>query len=169
MDGFPRRTAFLRAATKEHSGPETCAQVAHLSGRKVLDKEVEIMRRGFCVVALFEMIAALLALLFGLATLGGCVANTEPIERAKNDVFEKILTPAIEKGIAELGQRTGQLQGQGSLINPGYRSRGYGIVGTGFVWDGTVETIGVSANVAAATQGDQGPDLEAPAASQPTN
>ncbi|HPD28578.1 MAG TPA: hypothetical protein PLL20_01180 [Phycisphaerae bacterium] len=126
------------------------------------------MRRGFCVVSLIETLVAILALLFGLGTFGGCAPNTEPIERAKNDVFEKILTPAIEKGIAELSQRTGQLQGQGSLINPGYRSRGYGVVGTGFVWDGTVETIGVSANVAAATQGDQGPDLEAPA-TQPAN
>lgn len=126
------------------------------------------MKRGFCVVALIETLVAILALLFGLGTFGGCAPNTESIERAKNDVFEKILTPAIEKGIAELSQRTGQLQGQGSLINPGYRSRGYGIVGTGFVWDGTVETIGVSANVAAATQGDQGPDLNTPA-TQPAN
>lgn len=121
------------------------------------------MRRGFCVLSLIETFVWILAVLWGVLSAGGCAPNTEPIERAKNDVFEKILTPAIEKGIAELSQRTGQLQGQGSLINPGYRSRGYGIVGTGFVWDGTVETIGVSANVAAATQGDQGPDLETPA------
>jgi len=99
---------------------------------------------------IYQMIAAVFALI-----MTGCAPNAEPIERAKNDVFDKILAPAIEKGLAELSRRTGQLQGQGSLINPGYRSRGYGIVGTGFVWDGTVETIGVSANVAAATQGDQ--------------
>lgn len=118
------------------------------------------MRRGFCLLSLIETVIWVLAVLFGVISAGGCAPNTEPIERAKNDILEKIITPAVEKGIAELGQRTGQLQGQGSLINPGYRSRGYGVVGTGFVWDGTIETIGVSANVAAATQGDQGPDLK---------
>ena len=96
------------------------------------NKEDERMRRGFYVLS-------------AIAALSGCTPNTEPIERAKNDVIEKIITPAVEKGLAELSQRTGQLQGQGSLINPGYRSHGYGIVGTGFVWDGVVETIGVSA------------------------
>lgn len=109
----------------------------------------------------------LIVLLAGLAGFVGCAPNTEPIERARNDVFEKILAPAIEKGLAELSQRTGQIQGQGSLINPGYRSRGFGFVGTGFVWDGTVETIGVSANVAGATQADR-PEA-APPASRPAD
>ena len=82
-----------------------------------------------------------------------CAPNQEPLERVKADVLERIIAPAVENGIAQLGSSTAQLQGQGSMINPGYRSRGYGIIGTGIVWDGTIEVVGVSANIAGATQG----------------
>ena len=89
----------------------------------------------------------------------GCQPNSEPIERFGNTMVTEVVKPAVEKATAELAQRSAMLQGQGSLINPGYNMKGFGIVGTGFVWDATIQLEGVSANLAGATQADQGPDL----------
>ncbi len=89
----------------------------------------------------------------------GCEVNTEPIERASNRMIDEVVSPAVQKAVTDLGQRSAALQGQGSLINPGYVMDGYGIVGTGFVWTASVKLDGVSANLAGATQADQGPDV----------
>jgi hypothetical protein len=89
----------------------------------------------------------------------GCAVNTEPIERASNRMIDEVVSPAVQKAVTDLGQRSAALQGQGSLINPGYVMDGYGIVGTGFVWTASVKLDGVSANLAGATQADQGPDV----------
>jgi len=89
----------------------------------------------------------------------GCAVNTEPIERVSNRMIDEVVSPAIQKAATDLSERSAALQGQGSLINPGYVMDGYGIVGTGFVWTASVKLDGVSANLAGATQGDQGPDV----------
>ncbi len=96
----------------------------------------------------------------------GCAVNTEPIERVSNRMIDEVVSPAVQKAVTDLGQRSAALQGQGSLINPGYVMDGYGIVGTGFVWTASVKLDGVSANLAGATQGDQGPDV---ASTQPAS
>lgn len=94
----------------------------------------------------------------------GCQPNTEPIERATTSVAENIIKPAVEKAAAELTTRTGALQGQGSLINPGYKVRGYGIFGTGVVYEVDIHAQGVSANVAGHSQMDQGQETTDPRA-----
>lgn len=88
--------------------------------------------------------------------IAGCQPNTEPIERTANKAFDTIIGPAVEKAAKELSTRTGALQGQGSLINPGYVVSGYGIFGTGVVYEVKLKADGVSANVAGHAQADQG-------------
>lgn len=99
------------------------------------------------------LIAGLLAAIAALLA-GGCAPNAEPIERANHQMMLNVVKPAIEKTSADLASRTGQLQGQGSLINPGYRIEGYGVFGTGVVYQFTLRTDGVSANLAGAAQFD---------------
>jgi len=103
---------------------------------------------------LTELVAVMVVLL-GI----GCAINTEPIERASNRMIDEVVSPAMQKAVTELSERSAALQGQGSLINPGYVMDGYGIVGTGFVWTASVKLDGVSANLSGATQADQGPDV----------
>jgi len=98
-------------------------------------------------------------LLISVALVGilcGCQANTEPIERATNTAISEVVKPAIEKLTAELSSRSAQLQGQGSLINPGYTVRGHAGFGPTAYWEFTIQAEGVSANIAGATQADAG-------------
>ncbi|HUW83628.1 MAG TPA: hypothetical protein VMZ31_12620 [Phycisphaerae bacterium] len=88
----------------------------------------------------------------------GCTTGQEPIERSLVLVMEKVVAPAVAKVDAETIARVGQVQGQGSFINPGLQTEGFGIVGTGVVWRGTIRAIGVSANIAGAAQGDRAAD-----------
>jgi hypothetical protein len=113
---------------------------------------------------------ALLSVILALFSIGGagCAANTEAIERAKTDAMTTLVQPAVKQGLEQLGQRSAQLQGQGSLINPGYRTSGFGGVGTFFVWDARVNLEGASANIAGATQADQGPDVKTTEPTAPT-
>jgi hypothetical protein len=90
----------------------------------------------------------------------GCAPNTEAMERAVNTLVIEVIRPAVEKAAGELASRSAALQGQGSLINPGYVVEGYAIAGTGAAWTFTIRAEGISANLAGATQADQGPDLE---------
>lgn len=103
----------------------------------------------------------ILMVLLGVA-IAGCSPNVEPIERASTTAMERIVGPAVEKATAELSTRTAQMSGQGSLINPGYNIRGYGIFGTGVVYEMRMNADGVSANIAGATQADQGQETTDP-------
>ena len=114
------------------------------------------------------MLTLLTLMLAVMVLTTGCQPNMEPVERAANTLMTEVVRPAVEKAGAELSQRSAQLQGQGSAINPGYVLDGYGIVGTGFVWKATIRLDGVSANLAGATQGDQGTDLK-PANKEPSD
>ncbi len=113
-----------------------------------------------------RMVMCFILLAVGMVSIG-CQPNTEPIERTANLLVAEVVRPAVEKATTELAQRSAILQGQGSAINPGYVIRGYGVGGTGFVWDATIRLEGVSANIAGATQADQGPDLAKPAIREP--
>lgn len=87
----------------------------------------------------------------------GCKENAEAIERTANAAIEKVVNPAVAKAIDELTTRAAQVQGQVSGINPGYKLTGFGIFGTGLVWDVTVKLDGVSGNLAGATLGTADP------------
>lgn len=89
----------------------------------------------------------------------GCQANVEPLERTANRMIDEVVKPAVAKATEELATRSAQLSGQGSAINPGYVIDGYGVFGSGIVYRATIRLDGVSANLAGATQSDQGPDL----------
>ena len=101
---------------------------------------------------------AAVALLVGLGVLVslGCQANTEPIERAANTALDTIVKPAVEKAAAELSTRTAALQGQGSLINPGYVIEGFGNFGPGVAYRISIRAEGISGNIAGHSQADQG-------------
>ncbi len=124
---------------------------------------------------LTNLLSGLAKMLTGLACIGllvlatGCAPNTEPLERASNQMVSDVVKPAIDKAVDELSTRTAQLSGQGSLINPGYRVQGHGIFGTGVTYNFEINAVGVSANVAGATQADAGQaaSLKPPAATQP--
>ncbi len=90
------------------------------------------------------------------AVLVGCQPNTEPIERGANKMMEQIIGPAVNKAMSELSTRTAQLQGQGSLINPGYVVDGFASFGPAATWRFCMRADGVSANIAGATQADEG-------------
>jgi len=92
----------------------------------------------------------------------GCAPNTEPIERGANAMMEKIIGPAVEKAMTELSTRTAQLQGQGSLINPGYVIDGFASFGPAATWRFCMRADGVSANIAGATQADEGQETTNP-------
>jgi hypothetical protein len=102
----------------------------------------------------FLTVAALLGVT--LWHCGGCAANKTEIERQVNQVTDNVVKPAVEKFVAELSARTAQIQGQGSLINPGYEVAGFVSFGPATTYKFTIQTIGVSANLAAAGQADAG-------------
>jgi hypothetical protein len=94
-------------------------------------------------------------------TVGGCLTgclqpNMDPIERGMNTMVVEVIKPAVAKAGEELSARTAQLQGQGSLINPGYTVEGFASVGPATTFKFTIRAEGVSANLAAAAQGDAG-------------
>ena len=68
----------------------------------------------------------------------------------------EVIKPAVNKMTEELSGRTAQLQGQGSLINPGYKVYGYAGMFNGLIFDFNLNATGVSANLAGAAQGDAG-------------
>lgn len=86
----------------------------------------------------------------------GCQPNTEPIERAMTQALQNVIAPAVQKAASELSTRTAQLQGQGSLINPGYTAKGFVNFGPGVSYQMSLNADGVSANVSGATQADAG-------------
>ena len=100
-----------------------------------------------------------LGIVFGwLVLLGaGCIKpDMEPIERGANRMTTEVIKPAVAKMTEELSGRTAQLQGQGSLINPGYEIEGYAGMFNGMIFDFRLNATGVSANLAGAAQGDAG-------------
>lgn len=118
--------------------------------------------KGFALTGLLFWVVALFGLTFLLGGNFGCNPGTEQIERGKDQVVKEVIAPAVQKITSEVATRNAQLQGQGSLINPGYRIKGFAGFGPMAVWDFEINTTGVSANIAGATQGDQGPDLKKP-------
>jgi len=94
--------------------------------------------------------------LFTGCPIAGCALNTEPIERGMNKMVETVIQPAVEKVSEEITVRTAQLQGQGSLINPGYTVEFEGGMFNGVKGEFTIKATGVSANLAASAQGDAG-------------
>lgn len=101
-----------------------------------------------------------------VVVLGGCLAgcqpNMEPIERTANTLMLEVLKPAVEKATSELSTRTAALQGQGSLINPGYVIEGFGNFGPGVAYRMVIRTDGISGNLAGHTQMDQGQETTDP-------
>jgi len=93
----------------------------------------------------------ILAAVLGIFGIAGCAANSEPLERASQTIMSDVIKPVLQEAAADLNAQAAALQGQASLINPGYKIDGYGIVGTGFVWTATVRLDGVSGNIAGAT------------------
>lgn len=116
---------------------------------------------------IFGVFLKLLIGLFGFGLLGGCsILNKqpqlEPIQATTNAFLTEVIKPAVEKIGNETSARTAQLQGQGSLINPGYKVNGYAGLFQGLHYDFTVTTVGVSANLAGAAQADQGQAADVP-------
>jgi len=82
--------------------------------------------------------------------------NTEPLERGFTGLMTEVVKPAVEKAGDELSARTAQLQGQGSLIDPGYEVSGYAGFFQGALYRLEIRAVGVSANLAGAAQADAG-------------
>jgi hypothetical protein len=116
----------------------------------------------------------LLALvLLAAPLLGGCQLfkpNTEPLERGVTMLVSEVIKPAIAKAGDELSARTAQLQGQGSLINPGYVVEGFASAGPATTFKFSIRAEGVSANLAGAGQADAGQPgaVPPPAVRKPT-
>ena len=107
------------------------------------------MRSGIRFVALVAIV------FLGVAVIG-CQPNVEPIERGASTLMLEVVKPAVSKAADELSARTAQLQGQGSLINPGYVVDGFANFGPGVAYRFSIATVGVSANISGATQADAG-------------
>lgn len=108
---------------------------------------------------------SLLALVCGSCLSGGCSLmkpDAGAIERGFNSGLTEIVKPAVEKLSAELSARTAQVQGQGSLINPGYTIKGFASAGPATTFELTMTAVGVSANLAAAGQADAGQEATVP-------
>jgi len=87
----------------------------------------------------------------------GCLKpDLNPIERGISTMMVEVVKPAVMKAGEELSARTAQLQGQGSLINPGYTVEGFASAGPATTFKFTIRAEGVSANLAGAAQGDAG-------------
>lgn len=100
-----------------------------------------------------------LPLLFTTCLNTGCQLfkpNTEPLERGVSMLVMEVIKPAIAKAGDELSARTAQLQGQGSLINPGYVVEGFASAGPATTFRFSIRAEGVSANLAGAGQADAG-------------
>lgn len=98
-------------------------------------------------------------LLFPGCLVGGCQlfeADTEPIERAVSMMMADVVGPAVAKAADELSTRSAMLQGQGSVIDPGYRVDFAGGMFNGVQGHFVIRLVGVSGNLAGAAQGDAG-------------
>jgi hypothetical protein len=103
---------------------------------------------------LAHIILMILASFFVVIYGTGCLsAGREPIERGINTVVTQVIAPAVAKCAEELRASTAQLQGQGSLINPGYVIKGFATAGPATTFEFEIHAVGVSANIAGATQG----------------
>lgn len=124
---------------------------------------------GDALLAAFRAIVALFGVTLPVLAFSGCLClclmstgcqlfkpNTEPIERGMTKIMSEVVKPAVAKASEELSARTAQLQGQGSLINPGYKVTGHAGMFNGVMYDFTITTVGVSANLAAVAQADAG-------------
>ncbi|MFA5864489.1 MAG: hypothetical protein WC975_07350 [Phycisphaerae bacterium] len=89
------------------------------------------------------------------------------VDKTAELTIREVVRPVIDKVAAEAATRNFQLQGQGSAINPGLVVDGYLVFGTGAVYQFRIKSDGLSANMAGATQGDQGPDLSHTTTTQP--
>ena len=89
------------------------------------------------------------------------------IDKTSELTIKEVVRPVIDKVATEAATRNFQLQGQGSAINPGMIVDGYLVFGTGAVYQFRIKSDGLSANMAGATQGDQGPDLSHVRETQP--
>ncbi len=123
------------------------------------------------IVSLFQAIAGLfssaalldlLKVIFGSAAcLGlmcvaiGCQPDMEPIERTASAGFD-VVNKALDKAISETTTRTATMQGNLTGVEPGWVVRGYGIFGTGVVYEGQVFAKGVSGTLQGHTQTDSG-------------
>lgn len=105
-----------------------------------------------------------MALTLTMAMFGGCLAgcalNTEPIERQANQLVIEVIKPAVMKAAEELGTQTAQLQGQVSAINPGYEVTFEGMWCTGIKGRFDMRAVGISGNLAGATQAARPAKLE---------
>lgn len=94
----------------------------------------------------------------------GCAPNTEPIERTASRGFD-VVQATLEKAVSETSTRTATLQGNLTGVEPGWVVEGYGILGTGIVYQGKVFMKGVSGTLMGNAQTDQGealPDSRSP-------
>lgn len=107
------------------------------------------MRRVLTTLAAVSLLGS------GSCLMTGCI-STGGIEGGMNQMIHEVIKPAVEKMAGELSARTAQLQGQGSLINPGYEISGFVSVGPAATFQFTLQAIGVSANLTGAAQADAG-------------
>lgn len=133
-----------------------------------------VLSGGGLFAGIFGTFLKLLLGLFSLVTVGGCSVfnkqpKLEPIQATTEAFMTEVIKPAVEKIGSETSARTAQLQGQGSLINPGYKVNGYAGIFQGLHYDFTVNTVGVSANLAGAAQSDQGQEASVPPPAIRTN
>lgn len=96
-----------------------------------------------------------LCLVILIFPLLGCQANTEPLERTASQGFD-IVNEALTKAVSETSTRTAALQGTLTGVEPGWVFNGYGIFGTGVVYEGKLYMKGVSGTLMGHTQADQG-------------
>lgn len=103
-----------------------------------------------------------------LIAMVGCAPNSEAIERTAGKGFD-IAQQALVKALQETSTRTAQLQGTMTAVEPGWVVEGYGIFGTGLVYQGKIYIKGASGTLMGATQADQGQaaSIKPPAATQP--
>lgn len=97
------------------------------------------------------LIAAALAAVLAV----GCQPNSEPLERTANKGFD-IAQQYVAKALAETSTRTSTMQGNLQGVEPGWVFEGFGIFGTGVVYEGKLYAKGVSGGLALHAQADQG-------------
>jgi hypothetical protein len=88
----------------------------------------------------------------------GCQPNTEPIERTAQKGFD-VVNATLAKAITETSTRTASVQGNLTGVEPGWVLEGYGIFGTGIVYQGKVYMKGVSGTLMGHSQTDSGEAL----------
>ena len=106
----------------------------------------------------------LISCVFAIVLGCGCAS----VDKTTQLMITDVIKPAVMQATNELSARSGQLMGQGSMIEPGIEVKGHFVFGTGVAYNFTVRIIGASGNLALATQGDQGPDLSRNFVEQPT-